>query len=131
MRLPADALVGEPRTRRCAALFAGLNPERITGAAFAIGIGRYALGKAVGVRRTSRQVWGVPIGAHQGVAHPLAHAAIQVELARLMTQKAAWLYDAGHDAEAGEAANMAKYAAAEASRSTLSTRPSRCTAATA
>ena len=36
----------------------------------------------------SRQVWGVPIGAHQGVAHPLANAAIQVELARLMTQKA-------------------------------------------
>jgi alkylation response protein AidB-like acyl-CoA dehydrogenase len=54
----------------------------------------------------------VPIGAHQGVAHPLAKAAISVELARLVSQKAAWLYDAGLDA--GEAANMAKYAAAEA-----------------
>ncbi|HEY9476402.1 MAG TPA: acyl-CoA dehydrogenase family protein, partial [Mycobacteriales bacterium] len=38
----------------------------------------------------------------------------QVELARLMTRQAAALYDAGHDERAGEAANMAKYAAADA-----------------
>jgi alkylation response protein AidB-like acyl-CoA dehydrogenase len=44
----------------------------------------------------------------------LAHAAIQVELARLMVAKAASLYDAGRDVEAGVSANMAKYAAAEA-----------------
>src|SRR6266542_3265544 len=60
-----------------------------------------------------RQVWGVPIGSHQGVAHPLASAKIEVELARLATQKAAWAHDLGR-AEAGEIANMAKYAAAEA-----------------
>jgi len=114
VRLPGDALVGETAEAAIAALFAGLNPERITGAAFATGIGRYALAKGAAYAK-QREVWGVPIGAHQGLAHPLAHAAIQVELARLMTQKAAWLYDAGQDAEAGEAANMAKYAAAEAS----------------
>jgi alkylation response protein AidB-like acyl-CoA dehydrogenase len=114
VRLPADALVGETADAALAALFAGLNPERITGAASANGIGRYALGKASAYANT-RQVWGVPIGSHQGLAHPLAHAAIQVELARLMTTKAAWLYDAGDDTAAGEAANMAKYAAAEAS----------------
>ena len=62
----------------------------------------------------TRTVWDTPIGAHQGLAHPLAQCAIQVELARLMTQKAAALYDAGEDKEAGEAANMAKYAAGEA-----------------
>ncbi|GAA4968403.1 hypothetical protein GCM10023238_40500 [Streptomyces heliomycini] len=45
--------------------------------------------------------------------HPLAQAHIDLELARLMTQKAAHLYDAGDDTGAGEAANMAKYAAAE------------------
>ena len=118
MRLPADAMVGEPRTRRSRQLFAGLNPERITGAAFANGIGRYALDKA-SAYANSRQVWGVPIGAHQGLAHPLAHAAIEVELARLMTSKAAWLYDTGDDAAAGEAANMAKYAAAEAALAAL------------
>jgi len=111
VRLPADALVGETPEAAIAALFAGLNPERITGAAVANGLGRYALAKAAAYA-TQRQVWGVPIGTHQGLAHPLAHAAIQVELARLMTQKAGWLYDTG--ADAGEAANMAKYAAAEA-----------------
>src|SRR5439155_19187401 len=62
----------------------------------------------------TRTIWGRPIGAHQGVAHPLAHAHIQVELARLMTAKAAALYDAGRDLEAGAAANMAKYASADA-----------------
>ena len=35
-------------------------------------------------------------------------------MARLMTQKAAALYDEGDEFAAGEAANMAKYAAAEA-----------------
>jgi alkylation response protein AidB-like acyl-CoA dehydrogenase len=38
-----------------------------------------------------------------------------MELARLMMQKAATLYDLGDDMGAGEAANMAKYASAEAS----------------
>ena len=62
-------------------------------------------------------MWGTPIGRHQGLAHPLAKAKIEVELARLMTQKAAWTYDAGLDA--GEAANFAKYAAAEAALGAL------------
>jgi alkylation response protein AidB-like acyl-CoA dehydrogenase len=57
-------------------------------------------------------VWGQPIGAHQGVAHPLAEAYIALEAARLMTTKAALLHDAG--APAGEAANMAKLLAADA-----------------
>ena len=106
-------MIGESADAALAALFAGLNPERITGAAVANGIGRYALAKA-SAYANSRQVWGVPIGSHQGLSHPLAHAAIQVELARLMTARAAWLFDAGQDAAAGESANMAKYAAAEA-----------------
>ena len=113
VRVPPGAMIGETPEAAIAALFGGLNPERITGAAYANGIGRYALGKGSAYAR-ERQVWGVPIGTHQGLSHPLASAAIQVELARLMTTKAAWLYDAGRDAEAGEAANMAKYAAAEA-----------------
>ncbi|MFF7503059.1 acyl-CoA dehydrogenase family protein [Streptomyces lavendulae] len=112
VRLPADALVGD-EDAGLLQLFAGLNPERIMTAAFAIGMGRYALAKAVDYART-RQVWKQPIGAHQAIAHPLAAAHIDLELARLMMQKAAQLYDAGDDMGAGEAANMAKYAAAEA-----------------
>jgi alkylation response protein AidB-like acyl-CoA dehydrogenase len=93
-------------------VFDGLNPERIIGASICTGIGRLALERGAAYAR-ERRVWGQPIGAHQGVAHPLAEAKIELELARLMTQKAAALYDAGAPG-AGEAANMAKYAAAEA-----------------
>ncbi len=112
VRLPADALVGD-EDAGLLQLFAGLNPERIMTAAFAIGMGRYALARAVEYAR-DRTVWKAPIGAHQAIAHPLAQAHIDLELARLMMQKAAYLYDAGDDVGAGEAANMAKYAAGEA-----------------
>ncbi|MFC8067195.1 acyl-CoA dehydrogenase family protein [Streptomyces sp. NPDC057293] len=112
VRLPADALVGD-EDAGLLQLFAGLNPERIMTAAFGIGIGRYALSRALDYAR-ERTVWKTPIGAHQAIAHPLAQAHIDLELSRLMTQKAAHLYDAGDDMGAGEAANMAKYAAGEA-----------------
>ncbi|MFJ5560483.1 acyl-CoA dehydrogenase family protein [Streptomyces sp. NPDC093250] len=112
VRLPADALVGD-EDAGLLQLFAGLNPERIMTAAFAIGMGRHALTRAIAYAR-ERTVWNAPIGAHQAIAHPLAQAHIDLELARLMMQKAAHLYDAGDDIGAGEAANMAKYAAAEA-----------------
>ncbi len=113
VRVPADALIGESVESGLPALFSGLNPERITVAAMSIGTARYALARA-SAYVSSRSVWGRPIGSHQGVAHPLAHTAIQVELARLMVAKAASLYDLGRDVEAGVAANMAKYASAEA-----------------
>lgn len=112
VRLPAEALVGD-EDAGLLQLFAGLNPERIMTAAFAIGMGRYALSRAITYAR-ERTVWRDPIGAHQAIAHPLAQAHIDLELARLMMQKAAFLYDSGDDTGAGEAANMAKYAAGEA-----------------
>ncbi|MDD7963955.1 acyl-CoA dehydrogenase family protein [Actinomycetospora lemnae] len=94
-------------------VFAGLNPERITAASISTGIALYALEKATAYA-TTRTVWkGVPIGAHQGVAHPLAEAYIGVAQARLMAARAAELFDAGQDA--AEASNIAKFAAADAS----------------
>ncbi|MFJ6833076.1 acyl-CoA dehydrogenase family protein [Streptomyces sp. NPDC091209] len=113
VRLPAGALVGGGEDAGLLQLFAGLNPERVMTAAFAIGMGRFALARAVEYAR-ERTVWKAPIGAHQAIAHPLAQAHIELELARLMMQKAAFLYDSGDDIAAGEAANMAKYAAGEA-----------------
>lgn len=112
VRLPADALVGD-EDGGLVQLFAGLNPERIMAAAFSIGLARYALRKATEYAK-ERVVFKTPIGAHQAIAHPLAQSHIEIELAKLMNQKAAALYDAGDDMAAGEAANMAKYAAAEA-----------------
>ncbi|TDW89793.1 hypothetical protein EV137_3593 [Kribbella pratensis] len=111
VQLPREALVGS-EDAALMQLFAGLNPERIMASAFAIGIGRHALDKATAYVK-ERQVWKAPIGAHQGLAHPLAQIKIELELARLMMQKAAALYDAGEDLAAGETANMAKYAAGE------------------
>ena len=94
-------------------LFAGLNPERICAAAINNGIARYALDRGAQYSR-DRSVWGRPIGAHQGVAHPLAAAYVGVQQARLMTARAAQLYDQ-RSPEAGEASNMAKFAAADSS----------------
>jgi alkylation response protein AidB-like acyl-CoA dehydrogenase len=110
--LPADALVGGEEGG-LAALFAGLNPERITVAAYSNGLARYALRKGVDYAK-DRTVWSAPIGSHQAIAHPLAKAHVEVQLARMATTQAAWLYDTGDHAAAGEAANIAKYAAAEA-----------------
>jgi alkylation response protein AidB-like acyl-CoA dehydrogenase len=111
VRLPGDALIGE-EDAAIAQLFAGLNPERIMAASLSVGTARYALDKAVGYAK-ERTVWSAPIGSHQGLAHPLAQVKIELEQAKLMMQKAATLYDDGDDLRAGEAANMAKYAAAE------------------
>ena len=112
VRLPADAIVGD-EDGGLAQLFTGLNPERIMASAFATGLARHALDKATAYAK-ERTVFQGPIGGHQAIAHPLAQAHIEIEMARLMTQKAAALYDAGDEFGAGEAANMAKYAAGEA-----------------
>lgn len=115
VELAGDALIG-PCDAGIGLLFAGLNPERIAAAAVCNGLARLALGRAAAYAR-ERRVWGEPIGAHQGIAHPLAEAAVHAELARLMTARAAWLHDQGRDA--AEAANMAKLAAAESALESL------------
>jgi len=115
VRVPAANLIGEEGAG-FRQVFHGLNPERITGAAVCVGIARYALAQAARYAN-DRTVWETPIGAHQGVSHPLAKAAIETELAALMTRKAAWCHD--HGLPAGEASNMAKYAAAEAALNAL------------
>ncbi len=112
VRLGTDALIGG-QDGDLWQLFAGLNPERIMGAAMSCGIARYALERAVEYAKV-RTVWDdKPIGSHQGIAHPLARVKIELEQARLLWQKAATLYDAGDDFGAGEYANMAKYAGGE------------------
>ncbi len=107
----ADRLIG-PEHMGLRVVFDGLNPERIMTAALAVGAGRRALAQAAEYAR-ERVVWSAPIGTHQGLSHPLAQCKIELELAALMTRKACALYDAGFKG-AGEASNMAKYAAAEA-----------------
>lgn len=110
-----EALIGEAGNG-LRQVFDGLNPERIMVGALCGGIGRYAIGKAAEYAK-ERTVWSTPIGAHQGVAHPLAECHIAVELSRLVTARSAELFDAGEPA--GEAANIAKFAASEAALKAL------------
>ena len=97
-------------------MFSGLNPERIAAACVANGIGRYALARGAQYAH-DRSVWGTPIGAHQGVAHPLAEAYVAVEMSRVAAMRAAELADSG--ADAAEAANIAKLAAGDAATMAL------------
>ena len=92
-------------------LFEALNPERVLVGAICTGISRYAMNRAVEYAN-DRVVFDRPIGAYQALQHPLAKAKTEVELASLMTRKAAWLFDRGEPC--GAEANMAKYAASEA-----------------
>ncbi len=115
VEIPGDALIGEAGAG-LKQVFAGLNPERIAAAAINNGISRFAITKAAQYA-IDRSVWKTPIGAHQGVAHPLAEAYINVQAARLLNARAAQLCDSGEDA--AETANIAKFAAAEASLKAL------------
>ena len=115
VEIPGEALIGEPGAG-LKQVFAGLNPERIAAAAINNGISRFAIAQAAQYA-ADRSVWKTPIGAHQGVAHPLAEAYINVQAARLLNARAAQLCDGGEDA--AETANMAKFAAAEASLKAL------------
>ncbi|MFL6622417.1 MAG: acyl-CoA dehydrogenase family protein [Sulfurifustis sp.] len=89
----------------------GLNPERIVVAAASVGLGQCALERAARYAR-ERIVFDRPIGANQGIQHPLAEAWINLEAAWWLTVNAARRYDAGQPC--GAEANAAKYFAAEA-----------------
>ena len=112
VRVPRDELIGE-EGKGSKYLFDALNPERISAAAVAVGLGQFVLEKAVAYAK-ERVVFDKPIGAHQGLQHPLAIAKVNLELAALMTRYAAQLFDGGDKVTAAAYANMAKFAAAEA-----------------
>lgn len=111
VRLSSSTVVGEV-DEGMRPMFDGLNPERLGSAAIANGIARHVLDRAATYAR-QRVVWDVPIGAHQGVAHPLARAHVHVELARTATSLAAAAFDRGEDPR-GSQANLAKYASTRA-----------------
>lgn len=82
-----------------------------------IGIGAQALGIAAGSYELAlaysheRKTFGKPINQHQAVAFKLADMAMEVEAARMLVYRAAWLKDQGKDY--GTAAAMAKLYASE------------------
>lgn len=108
--VPAENVIGAVG-EGARVLFDALNSERVVIAAWTIGLGDYALKRAVEYANL-RAPWGQPIGAYQGVSHPLAHAKAQLEAARVMTYRAAQAFDRGESS--GALANMAKLIASEA-----------------
>ncbi|QLD89656.1 acyl-CoA/acyl-ACP dehydrogenase [Natronomonas salina] len=97
-------------------LFDTVNPERLLGASGAIGVGKCAIERAVDYAN-EREVFDQPIGAHQGVQHPIADSWAKLQSAGLLVRKAAWMVD---DAEGmddmkrtAEVSNMAKLRATE------------------
>ena len=67
-----------------------LNHERIMVAALTNGIGQAALEDMVDYAK-KREAFGRPIGQYQAIQHKIADTAIELELAKLITYKAAWL----------------------------------------
>lgn len=108
--VPLSSMIGPPG-EGLKALFKNLNVERVHNAAQSIGLGNFVLQKTVDYVR-DRVVFSDPIGAYQGVQHPLARARMGLDAARLMTYHAASQYDAGQSAAAE--AVMAKTLASEA-----------------
>jgi len=110
MRVPVTDRIGE-EGKGFRYILDGLNPERILVAAEAVGLGSAALKRAAQYAG-ERVVFDRPIGQNQAIQHPLAQRWIELEAARLLTYKAASLYDAGKPC--GAEANAAKYFAGEA-----------------
>ncbi|EJF54501.1 acyl-CoA dehydrogenase [Saprospira grandis DSM 2844] len=83
-----------------------------------IGIASQALGIAAGSYELAaayakeREAFGKPIIKHQGISFKLADMAMQVEAARMLVYRSAWLKDQGMEYDM--ASSMAKLAASEA-----------------
>jgi butyryl-CoA dehydrogenase len=107
--LSADHVLGEVGGGFKVAM-STLDGGRIGIAAQAVGIGRAALEDSVAYAQT-RKTFGKPIGQHQAVGFKLADMATEVDAARLLTLRAAWLKD--HKQPYGKEAAMAKLFASD------------------
>lgn len=110
-RVPADRLIGGAEGRGLQHALGGLELGRINVAARGVGLAQAALDESIAYSQV-RRAFGRPIWEHQAIQLKLADMATQVEAARLLTERAANIYDRGErcDLEAG----MAKLFASEA-----------------
>ena len=89
MRVPKTDLLGE-LNKGFYHLIKFLNPERIICAAATVGLAQGAFEEALEYAKT-RIAFGKPIGQFQTLHHWLADMAVEIEMGRIMTYKAAWL----------------------------------------
>jgi butyryl-CoA dehydrogenase len=87
-----------------------LDGGRIGIAAQALGIARAALEDSLAYAQ-QRRTFGKPIAQHQAIAFKLADMATEIDAARLLTLRAAWLKD--HKRPYGKEASMAKLYASD------------------
>ncbi len=111
-RVPAEQMLGQ-RGDGWKLFLEILDSGRISIGAMAVGLAQAALDASVGYARERRQ-FGRPIGTFQGVAFMVADMATEVEAARALVYRAAWLKDQGRDY--GLAAAQAKLFASEVSQ---------------
>jgi alkylation response protein AidB-like acyl-CoA dehydrogenase len=111
VRVPAANLLGE-RGDGFRIFLRILDGGRISIAALAVGLAQAALDASIPYART-REQFGRPIGTFQGVAFMIADMATEIEAARQLVWRAAWLKDQGR--EFGLAAAQAKLFASEVS----------------
>jgi acyl-CoA dehydrogenase len=112
VKVPAKNLIGA-EGKGVDYLFDGLNLERIVVAAYCLGLGKYALHKAIKYAN-ERNIFGGPIGSYQGLQHPLARAYVGLRLASLANHAAAKAMDKENDRRlVGLYANMAKLSGSE------------------
>ena len=106
--VPADQVVGQV-DMGALVMFNSLNPERILAAAMCSGMSQYCLEVAADYAKDRKVFKDTPIGAYQGIAHPLAMCKAEHEAARMTMLKAAWAFDEHWDAaKVGSLANMSK-----------------------
>ncbi|MBM4435227.1 MAG: acyl-CoA dehydrogenase [Chloroflexi bacterium] len=122
VRVGAAAVLGPLGKGFGAVAMAGLDGGRIGIAAQAVGIARGALERA-GAYALQRRQFGRPIADFQMVRFALARARAEVDAARLLTLRAAWLRDAGRPftREASEAKLFATEMAQRAARTAVQT----------
>jgi len=108
--IPKNNLLGKPGAGLAIGL-AALDTGRIGIAAQALGIAQAAMEEAVRYAR-QRQQFGVPLARHQAIQMMIADMATQVDAARMLVYRAAWLRD--HKEPVSKAAAQAKLFAAEA-----------------
>jgi alkylation response protein AidB-like acyl-CoA dehydrogenase len=94
-RVPAANLLGE-RGKGFQMFLKILDGGRISIGALAVGIAQGAYDAAIPYAQT-REQFGRPIGSFQGVAFMIADMATEIEAARALVWKAAWLKDKGRD----------------------------------
>ncbi|MEP6630851.1 MAG: acyl-CoA dehydrogenase family protein [Lapillicoccus sp.] len=116
-RVPADHLLGQEGAG-FKQFLKTLDDGRIAISALAVGCAQACLELSTEYART-RQAFGRPIGANQGVSFQVADLAVMVEAARTLTYKAAWLKDELHAgrrsvADVKQAAAVAKLYSTEA-----------------